>query len=107
LLLVSLNIRSLPLFFIGTVCAGIGFGNGMSAFIQAISPLAETHERAELFAAIFVVSYLAFSVPAMIAGLLTHSLGLAATAEGYALLLIVMAALSMAIYWRMLRAGRG
>jgi len=41
-------------------------------------PLAATHERAGLFASFFVVSYLAFSVPAIAAGLLAGRFGLEA-----------------------------
>jgi hypothetical protein len=56
--------------------------------VQALAPLVGAHERAELFAAIFVVSYLAFSMPAMAAGLLVAPLGLLTTVQGYAAVLL-------------------
>jgi MFS family permease len=92
LLLASLAMRSLALFFVGTVVAGVGFGGAFSALVQALAPLAQPHERGELFAAIFVVSYLALSLPAMLAGFLVAPLGLLNTVAGYAAVLLLLAA---------------
>ena len=71
----SLASHSVALFFIGSAVAGVGFGTAFSAQVQQIAPLARSHERAELLAVIYVASYLAFSVPAMSAGLLSTALG--------------------------------
>ncbi|MGJ7528411.1 MFS transporter [Variovorax sp. GB1P17] len=106
LLLASLATRSLALFFIGTAVAGIGFGGAFSALVQTLAPLAQSHERGELFAAIFVVSYLAFSLPAMLAGFLVKPLGLLATVEGYAAVLIVIAVAGAWSQWAVLRRNR-
>jgi MFS family permease len=92
LLLASLAMRSLALFFVGTAVAGVGFGGAFSALVQALAPLAQPHERGELFAAIFVVSYLALSLPAMLAGFLVAPLGLLNTVAGYAAVLLLLAA---------------
>ena len=100
----SLATRSLTLFFVGTAVAGIGFGGAFSALIQILAPLADAHERGELFAAIFVVSYLAFSLPAMLAGFLVAPLGLLRVAEGYAAVLLLIAAFGV---WRQWAALRG
>jgi len=103
LLLAALATRSLALFFAGTAVAGIGFGGAFSALVQTLAPLASAHERGELFAAIFVVSYLAFSLPAMLAGLLVAPLGLLATVEGYAAVLLLTAAAGAWGQWKTLR----
>lgn len=100
LLLAALATRSLPLFFVGTAVAGVGFGAGFSAVVEAMAPLAQAHERSELFAGIFVLSYLAFSIPAMLAGALVAPLGLLVTVQGYATLLLVTALLGMRVQWR-------
>jgi MFS family permease len=105
LLLASLATRSLALFFIGTAVAGIGFGGAFSALVQTLAPLAQSHERGELFAAIFVVSYLAFSLPAMLAGFLVAPLGLLNTTEGYAAVLLLIAAFGVWSQWSVLRRG--
>ena len=100
LLLAAFASGSVLLFFVGAAVAGLGFGASFAALLQALAPLAQVHERAELFAALFVVSYLAFSVPAMGAGLLIASLGLRATVEGYAVLVIAVALVGAWAQWR-------
>jgi MFS family permease len=105
LLLGSLGLRSLAMFFVGTAIAGIGFGAAFSALVQTLAPLAQAHERAELFAAIFVASYLAFSVPAMVAGLLIAPFGLLATVRGYATLLLLLAIVGAWSQWAVSRVA--
>ncbi|SFM88033.1 Major Facilitator Superfamily protein [Pseudonocardia ammonioxydans] len=68
---------------VGTVVAGVGFGAAAFATFGTLSTLAEPHERGELFAATYTLSYLAFSVPAMIAGLAATVAGLRPTALVY------------------------
>ena len=106
LLLASLATRSLALFFVGTAVAGVGFGGAFSALVQTLAPLAQPHERGELFAAIFVVSYLAFSLPAMLAGFLVAPLGLLATVQGYAAVLLAIAAFGTWSQAGVLRGGK-
>jgi MFS family permease len=81
------------LFFIGSVIAGVGFGASFSAAVRLIAPLAGPHERAELFAAVYVLSYLAFSLPVIVAGQLIAPLGLMATTTGYVAVVVMLAAL--------------
>lgn len=78
-------------FFAGTLVAGLGFGAGFSASVRSLVPLASAQDRAGLMASFFVLSYLAFSLPAIAAGVLTGLYGLQPTAMGYGLLLIVLA----------------
>jgi len=89
---VSVATSSATVFVIGTVVAGIGFGPAFLGAFRSVSQLAADHERAALISAIFVVSYLAFSVPAVIAGILIVVVGLAPTALGYAALVAAVAA---------------
>ncbi len=78
-------------FFCGTLVAGLGFGAGFSASVRSLVPLASAQDRAGLMASFFVLSYLAFSLPAIAAGVLTGLYGLQPTAMGYGLLLIALA----------------
>lgn len=103
LVAVSLATRSVALFFAGTALAGFGGGSAFSAQVQTLAPLAQPHQRAELFAALYATSYLAFSVPAMLAGRLIAPLGLPATAEGYAALVLAVAALGAWLRWGSVR----
>lgn len=100
LLIAAFYSGSAALFFVAAGVAGLGFGSSFSVMIQALSPLAQANERAELFAAVFMVSYLAFSVPAMVAGQLIAPLGLRATAEGYAALLVLVSLVGAWAQWR-------
>jgi MFS family permease len=81
--LFSLITGQLPLFFVGSVIAGVGFGASFSGALRIIAPLAEAHQRAELFSAIYVVSYLSFSLPVVVAGLLVSTAGITATVVVY------------------------
>ena len=100
LMLVSLATGSMAVFFAGTLLSGVGFGASFSAVVQVLAPFVGAHQRSELFAAIFVVSYLAFSIPAMVAGLLVTPLGLLATVQGYGALVLVTAAVAAGVQWR-------
>jgi MFS family permease len=95
LALAAISGASAPLFFIGTAVAGSGFGAAFLGAFRSLAQLAEPAERAELFASIYVVSYLAFSVPAVLAGLAVPSAGLRTTATAYGVLVLVLALLAV------------
>ena len=48
--------------------AGGGFGAGFLGALRSVVPLALSHERAGLMSAFYVLSYLAFCVPSLLAG---------------------------------------
>ncbi len=91
LILGAVHAGSLPLFFIATLIAGSGFGAGFLGAVRSVVPLALPHERAGLMSAFYVLSYLAFCVPSLLAGNLIRSLGLIATTDAYGVVLIVLA----------------
>jgi MFS family permease len=90
LILLGVHSASLSLFFLGTLVAGCGFGAGFLGAVRSLVPLALPHERAGLMSAYYVLSYLAFCLPSLLAGNLTHVFGLVTTTDGYALALIVL-----------------
>ncbi|WP_210640011.1 MULTISPECIES: MFS transporter [unclassified Pseudomonas] len=90
LVLIAVHGGSLPLFFIGTLVTGSGFGAGFLGALRSIMPLALPHERAGLMSAFYVLSYLAFSLPSLLAGNLTRVFGLIPTTDGYGAVLIVL-----------------
>lgn len=89
----------------GTLVAGVGFGASAYATFGTLAGLAEPHERGELFATTYTLAYLAFSVPAVIAGLSATTFGLLVTAEVYGLVVVALA-LSALVFGR-LAAARG
>jgi MFS family permease len=89
--LLALAALSTPVFFVGTVFAGLGFGSTFLGAFRTLAGLAEPDERAELFAAVYMVSYLAFSLPAIVAGIAVSSVGLAHTATVYGIVVMALA----------------
>jgi MFS family permease len=85
----------LALLWLGGIIGGVGFGASFSGSIRKIAPLAAPHERAGLFAGVYVVAYLSFGIPAIIAGLLIAPLGLFTTVLGYGVAILVAAALGL------------
>jgi MFS family permease len=99
--LAGLNGGSLALFLVGSAVAGLGFGPAFAGAFRALSSLAPVHERAGLVSAILVVSYLAFSLPAVAAGFAVTRFGLHDTADVYGAALIVVAAAALALSGRL------
>jgi MFS family permease len=71
------------LLLLGTVMAGLGFGPGNLGAYRVIMARAAPSDRAGLIAAISIVNYLAFGLPALIAGIATSHFGLHDTALVY------------------------
>ncbi len=76
----------------GTTVAGVGFGLAFLGAFRMVTALAAPDQRAGLVSAIFIVVYLSFSVPALIAGAATADFGLRSTGLVYSAVLAVLAA---------------
>ncbi|MFE5136306.1 MFS transporter [Streptomyces fagopyri] len=96
--------HSLTLAAVGTAIAGVGFGGSALASFGTLARIAEPAERGELFAVAFVISYLAFSIPAVVAGFATTNVGLHETSVVYSAAVIAFSALALAAQW--LRTAR-
>jgi hypothetical protein len=94
---VAIAITAPAVFFIGSGIAGVGFGLAFLGSFRAVTPLAEPDDRAGLVTAIYIVGYLAFSIPALIAGVATTRFGLHTTAVVYSAALAVLAAVAVAV----------
>jgi MFS family permease len=86
----GVHLASVPLLLVGTVLTGAGFGTNFLGAIGTIMPLAKPDERAELLSAFYIQSYLAFSLPAILAGFLAKSLGYQITTDIYATAIILV-----------------
>lgn len=87
--------HSAAIFFVASVIAGIGFGPSFSGALRMLTGLSPAENRAEVVTAIYVVCYLALSVPTVIAGLCQSRLGLATTTYGYGAILIALQVIAM------------
>ncbi|TMC85508.1 MAG: MFS transporter [Chloroflexi bacterium] len=88
---------------VGTVIAGIGFGGSALASFGTLARLAAPSERSELLAVALVIAYLAFSVPAVAAGLATTSVGLHVTTVVYSIGVAALGAIAFAAQRRRAR----
>lgn len=89
---VGVSARSVPVLYAGTFVAGVGFGGAFLGAFRTLTGLAEPAERGALVAAMYVASYTAFSVPAVLAGLATTHAGVRPTAIVYGVVVAVLAA---------------
>jgi predicted MFS family arabinose efflux permease len=87
----SLFAGSVTALFVATVVSGFGFGASFLGAVATITAGVAAGYRAGLLASIFVVGYLAFSVPAVAAGIAIGQIGLQRTAEIYGAVVIVLA----------------
>ena len=84
-------------FLAGTAVAGAGFGLGFSGAFRMTVALATPAQSAGLVTAIFTVGYLAFSIPALIAGVAATKFGLHSTALVYSASLAALVAVAAGI----------
>ena len=93
----ALATRSVALFLVGTAIAGAGFGTAFQGALRTlVGPLA-AHQRAGVLSVLFIVSYLAMGVPAIVAGWRLAQggeiLAIAQTFDGVVLVLAMLALL--------------
>ncbi len=79
-----------PLALAGTIVSGIGFGASALGSFGVLVDLPHPDERGELFAFAYVVSYVAFSVPAVIGGIASDHFGLDSTATVYGAVILLV-----------------
>jgi MFS family permease len=90
LVLSALGTGWTALFFAGLVVTGWGFGTAFVGSFGAVASIATASQRAELFASLYVVSYLAFGGSAVLAGLAVPTYGLRPTATVYGAIVIAL-----------------
>ena len=104
LLLGSIGTGALALFFVGGAVAGAGLGASFSGLIQSLVPLTPLHERADLFAAIFLVTYLSLSVPPIAAGFAVPLTGFLGTIQTYLGAVLIVSATATVLQWLPMRS---
>ncbi len=92
--LIAIAWPSLTAYLIALSIAGTGFGTCFYGVLRSIVPVVRPDERGELFAALFTLSYLAFGLPTLLAGVSVGIFGLTATVLGYGTLIVVFSAVA-------------
>ncbi len=91
----ALLVPSTALLLIATMVAGFGFGTAFFGAFRMLAHTAAHEKRAQLFSAVYVVCYLANSIPAIVAGLIIPTAGLRDTAIGYVSAVAALALVSI------------
>lgn len=103
----SIDTGSPATLLVGTAVAGLGFGPAFAGAYRAATAQAPPGDRAGLITAIYIVSYLATGIPAVIAGIATTHFGLHNTALVYSLVVAALAAAAVILLISRIRvAGR-
>jgi len=103
----SIETGTSGLLFVGTAIAGLGFGPAFMGAYRGTVAAATSHDRTGLIAAIYIVSYLATGIPAVLAGIATSHYGLRKTALVYSVAVALMAAVAVSrLLARQAAAGR-
>jgi predicted MFS family arabinose efflux permease len=93
--LAALLATSAALLFTAAVVTGFGFGAAFLGAVATITRGVAPGHRAGLLASIFVVGYLAFSIPAIAAGIAVGRFGLTRATEVYGAVVVLLALLAM------------
>lgn len=101
--LIALGVESLPFYLIAAAVTGMGFGTAFSGVVASLAPRIPATQRADVFAVLYVLAYLAFGVPAVVAGALVGVVGLEAVCVGYGVVVIALAGVAFGLR---VRAGR-
>lgn len=105
LTLLAVALDSLPLLYAGSAIAGIGFGPAFSGVFRSLAPLAPADARGALLAAVYVVAYLAFSLPAIAAGIAVAHSDLRSTTYVYGGAVMLLALVTTAALGRLDRSA--
>lgn len=94
-------------FFLAAIVAGTGFGAAFQGALRSVVMVAGPHERAGVISVLFVISYVAFGGPAIIAGLLVVETGdIMATSQYYGGAVMVLAAFALVAMIRQNRPAK-
>ncbi len=99
--LLALIVSSGVLFLVAAAICGLGFGPAFGGIFRVLATLAPEDRKAEVVSTVLAVAYLAFSVPAVAAGVGVDAIGLRATAEIYGATLIVIAGVALVLSGRL------
>lgn len=91
----AMLMSSLPLYLIGSAIAGFGTGAALDFAVGVLGDAAPAARRGQVFATMYIVSYVAFSVPALAAGLAVARIGIEPTAVAYGVCDVALVVVAM------------
>jgi len=90
--LLAVLFSSAATLYVGSIVAGVGLGPAFSGVVRSLGPLAPQEKRGALFAAVYIIVYVAISVPTIAAGIATSHIGLRDTTYIYGFAVIGLTA---------------
>lgn len=94
--LLAIPLGSVPVFLLGALVAGIGFGGSFQGAVRSVVSLARPEERAGVLSILFVVAYLAMGLPAVLGGVrMVMGGGVYGTAFEYGVAVMALAAIAL------------
>ncbi|MFE9633528.1 MFS transporter [Streptomyces sp. NPDC006463] len=93
--LAAIHLVSLPAVFAAALLAGVAFGAVSQGSLRMVLAPVPQPDRSTTLAAYYVLSYVAMSLPAVAAGLLTEVYGLRTAAHLYAVLVTLLASAAL------------
>lgn len=93
----GVGLGAVALVWAAAVFAGAGLGASFSGTTRGLVPEVKPHERAGLFAAIYLVAYLAMGVSAIVAGLFVGVVGVSAMAVGFGIVTAIVALVGVVV----------
>jgi predicted MFS family arabinose efflux permease len=92
----ALTQHSALFFYAATIVTGAGFGTAFQGAVRSVITLAQPGDRAGVLSVIFIVSYLAMGLPAVIAGTLIVEQGnVLTTAQEFGTVVMILAAVTL------------
>ena len=88
--LLALSVDSFGGYLVAAAVTGTGFGTAFMGVLKTLMPRIDPAERAQVMAVIYVVSYLAFGVPTIVAGLLVPVISLRGTMQLLGFVIVVL-----------------
>ncbi|MFC6154505.1 MFS transporter [Nocardioides yefusunii] len=104
LMVVAVSTASFALFCVASVVGGVGFGGGFQGGVKVLMAVTVPSERGGTLSLLYLVAYVAFGLPTLVAGLAVPALGLGPVVDCYAALIALLAVAGL-VSARTLRAG--
>ncbi|HXH34165.1 MAG TPA: MFS transporter [Plantibacter sp.] len=103
----ALAVHSFPLYLLTVAVVGTGFGTAFMGVLKTLMPRVSETERAAVMAVVYTVSYLAFGVPTIIAGLLVPVMSLQGTMTSLGIVIVLLSAVATVKRLRIRDHARG
>lgn len=94
---------SVGILILAAISGGVGNGLGFVTALRPLNEAAQTHERGGLMSAVYIVAYLSYGIPTLVAGQVAVTTGVAATVVGYGALIALLGLIALTSHARTLK----